>query len=77
MRQWGYAYTVDGVYRTATLPISFSAAVLRCVATMAGLSDDTTDVTIIWNDQQTTISQVQFRINGTTAGSPTYFIVGR
>lgn len=74
--QWGYANMKNDVYRTDTLPISFQETVLRCFATIAGDSYDTSTVTIIWNDKQTTISHVQFRLNGTTTSSPAYFIVG-
>lgn len=76
-KQWGLAKTTNGVYRTDTLPISFSKTVFRCVTTMVGNSSDTSTVTVIWNDQQTTLRQVQFRLNGTATGSPVYFIVGR
>lgn len=75
--QWGYAYTANGVYRTGTLPISFQEAVFCCVATMVGYSVDTSIPTVFWNDQNTTISQVQFRLNGTTYASPAYIIVGK
>lgn len=75
--QWGYANMKNDAYRTDTLPISFQETVLRCFATIVGDSNDNSTVTIIWNDQQTTISHVQFRLNGTTTSSPAYFIVGR
>lgn len=75
--QWGYANMKNDVYRTDTLPISFQETVLLCFATIVGDSHDTSTVTIIWNDKQTTISHVQFRLNGTTTSSPAYFIVGR
>ena len=75
--QWGYANTKNGVYRTGTFPVTFAEEASRCVGTIAGESGDTSSVTVIWNDAQTTTSAVQFRINGASNGSPVYIALGR
>lgn len=74
--QWVYAANVNDPYRTASFPIAFPNGVFVCVANLCGYSGDSTNACIIWNDRQTTMSTVQFRINGTTNGSPKCIAIG-
>ena len=74
--QWVYAANGNDPYRTASFPIAFPNGVFVCVANLCGYSEDHSNACIIWNDGQTTMSTVQFRLNGTTNSSPKCIAIG-
>lgn len=74
--QWVYVHTINAPYRTISFPIAFPNGVFICTATLCGYADDVTDACVIWNDGQTTRSMAQFRINGSTKGSPKCIAIG-
>ena len=74
--QWVYAANGNAPYRTASFPIAFPNGVFICVANICGYITDTTDSCIVWNDGQTTMSTVQFRLNGATNSSPKCIAIG-
>lgn len=74
--QWVYADNGNDPYRTASFPIAFPNGVFICVANLCGYSGDPSNACIIWNDGQTTMSTVQFRLNGTTNSSPKCIAIG-
>lgn len=74
--QWLYVNQKNGIYRTGTFPIAFSN-VFRCFGTMVGTAKDSNTYNVIWNDNNTTNTTVQFRVNDTENGSPVCLAIGK
>ena len=74
--QWVYVNTVNASYRTVSFPIAFPNDVFVCTANLCGNAADKTEACVIWNDGQTTRSNVQFRINGSASGAPKCIAIG-
>ena len=76
--QWVYAKDQNGKYRTGTFPISFSQRPLACFACMVGYSYYANQYNVIYNDNQTTKTNVQIYVgkDGDT-GNPLVLAIGK
>lgn len=77
-KQWVYAHTQNGKYRTGTFPISFTTRPFACFACMVGYSYDSNQYNVIYNDNQTTKTTVQVYVgqDGDT-GNPLVLAIGK
>lgn len=77
VRQWAYANKTNGVYRTATLPLTVNT-ILGVWATIVGVYDDTPEnYHVMWNDQESTTSMVKVNVGRNTGASPMILVICR